>query len=99
MSEQGEARFEQEQRVRWWPEGEQYQAGDFHYPLCESPENMPEPFRSILAKDIEQEREKFLQVEALQRTLQDAQDNGEIEVPPTDQDLLSVPEMDAFWRA
>jgi len=99
VSEQGEARFEQEQRVRWWPEGEQYQAGDFHYPLCESPENMPEPFRSILAKDIEQEREKLLQIEALQWTRQDAQDEGEIEIPPTDQDLLSGPEMDAFWCA
>jgi len=99
VSEQGEARFEQGQRVRWWPKGEEIWAGDFDYPLCESPENMPEPFRSILAKDVEQEGEKLLRVEALQRTLQDGQDNGEIEVPPTDQDLLSGPEMDAFWRA
>jgi biotin operon repressor len=99
LNERGEARFEQWQPVRWWPEGERNQAGDFDYPLCESPENMPEPFRSILAKDIEQERETLLRVEALQRTLQDGQDNGEIEMHPPDQDLLSGPEMDAFWSA
>jgi hypothetical protein len=66
VNKQGEARFEQEQRVRWWPKGEEIWAGDFDYPLCESPENMLEPFRSILAKDVEQEREKLFRIGALQ---------------------------------
>jgi len=99
VNEQGEARFEEEGRMRWWPKGEEIWAEDFEYPLCESPENMPEPFRSILAKDVEQEGEKLLRIGALQRTLQDGQDNGEIEAPPTDQDSLSGPEVNAFWRA
>ena len=60
---------------------------------------MPEPFRSILEKDIEEERERLLDIEALQESIQDAQDNGEIEIPPSNQDLLTGDEMDAFMRA
>jgi hypothetical protein len=99
IDENGDARFEDGLRLRWWPEGEVFYNEDYHYPLSASFENMPEPFRSILEKDIQEERERLLDIETSQESIQDAQDNGEIENPPSDQDLLTGDEMDAFMRA
>jgi hypothetical protein len=99
IDENGDARFEDGVRLRWWPQGEVFYRENYYYPLSASFENMPEPFRSILEKDIEEERERLLDIEASQESIQDAQDNGEIENPPSDQDLLTGDEMDAFLRA
>lgn len=98
INENGDARFEAGVRLRWWPKGEVYYREDYEYPLSTSFENMPEPFCSILEKDILEERERLLDIEASQETIQDAQDRGEIENPPSDQDLLTGDEMDAFMR-
>jgi hypothetical protein len=84
--------------LRWWPEGEVFYRENYYYPVSASFENMPEPFRSVLEKDIEEERERLLDREASHESIQDAQDNGEIENPPSDQDLLTGDEMDAFLR-
>ena len=99
VSENGKARFEQRQRMRWWPAGEQYQDGYFLYPLCESPENMPEPFRSILEEKVAEERGKLLRIEATQPKLQDVQVRREVNLSPLNQESPSGVKNDAFWHA
>ena len=99
INDNGEFRFEEGQRLRWWPNGEKYSNGEFAYPLCESPETMPEPFRTILKNDVEKERAQLPCLEASQITQQDVQDNGEMMIHPSDQDLLTDDKMDAFLRA
>jgi hypothetical protein len=99
VNENGEARFEQRQRMRWWPAGEQYQDGDFHYPLCESLENMPEPFRSILEEEVAEERGKLLPIEATQPQLQDVRECREMKLGSLDQESPSGVKNDVFWNA
>ena len=82
--------------MRWWPAGEQYEDGYFHYPLSESPENMPEPFRSILEEEVAEERGKLLRIEA---PFADLHANSSIQMPLSDQDLLTGEEIDVFLRA
>jgi len=85
--------------LRWWSVGESFNNGEFDYPLTDSSENMEEPFRTILLEAVEEEREKLSAFEQSRDTIGDAQGRGEIELQPTDTDLLSGPEMDAFWNA
>ena len=85
--------------MRWWPEGEKIWNGDFEYPLSESPENMPEPFRSILEKEITKEREKLLKIEESFPTLGDAQDDREVEIPQADYDRFIYNKIDAVRSA
>ena len=99
VSEKGKARFEQMQRMRWWPAGEQYEEGNFLYPLCESLENMPEPFRSILEEEVAEERGKLLPIEATQPQLQDVQECRAMNLSPLDQESPSGVKNDVFWNA
>jgi cation transport regulator ChaB len=99
IDEHNEPRIENGIRLRWWPVGESFNNGEFDYPLTDSSENMEEPFRTILLEAVEEEREKLSAFEQSRDTIGDAQDRGEIELQPTDTDLLSGLEMDAFWNA
>ena len=99
IDEQNEYRIENGIRLRWWSVEESFNNGEFDYPLTDSSENMEEPFRTILLEAVEEEREKLSAFEQSRDTIGDAQDRGEIELQPTDTDLLSGPEMDAFRDA
>ena len=59
INRNGEYRFENNIRLRWWPVGESFNDGEYEYPLTDSPENMDEPFRTILKGAVE-ERTKLL---------------------------------------
>jgi TPR repeat protein len=48
-------------RLRWWPDGESFDDGEYEYPLTDSHENMEEPFRTILKEAVDEERTKLLQ--------------------------------------
>jgi hypothetical protein len=63
--------------LRWWTLREEFSGNEFNYPLSASHENIEEPFRTVLAEDIETEREKRLRIDASYRTLQDKQDEEE----------------------
>jgi len=60
INRNGEYRFEANTRLRWWPLGESFDDGEYEYPLTDSPENMEEPFRTILKEAVEGEHEKML---------------------------------------
>jgi hypothetical protein len=51
-----EYRFENNNRLRWWPVGESFDDGEYEYPCTDSPANMEEPFRTILKEAIEKEQ-------------------------------------------
>jgi hypothetical protein len=99
INERGESRFEQGQRVRWWPVGEDEMDGDVYYPLCDSHEDMPEPFRSILEKAVAKEREKLLETEESFQVLGDAQAEGKIAISLRHHDLFSSDEINAIRSA
>jgi hypothetical protein len=60
INRNGEYRFENNTRLRWWPVGESFDDGEYEYPLSDSPMNMEEPFKTILKDAIEEEHEKLL---------------------------------------
>jgi len=56
INRNGEYRFENNIRLRWWPVGESFNDGEYEYPLTDSPVDMEEPFRTILKEAVEEER-------------------------------------------
>jgi|GEM_PF-5624568 len=77
VNETGEYRFVGHVRLRWRPVGESFDDGEYEYPLTDSPENMEEPFRTILKDAIEEEHEKML---ACGTTSADALDTSAAEI-------------------
>ena len=77
LKDNGEYRFEANTRLRWWPDGELLKNGEYEYPFSDSPENMEEPFRTILEDVIRDEQMNLLAFEQTSNSVGD-----EVQCPP-----------------